>query len=138
VWQATAPGPLTNVTVTSKLTKTAYPDQSLTVVALTGSTGVGSSAAGSGASGAPTVKVTTTAAGSLVFGIGSDWDNSISRTLGAGQTMVHQWLNTSTGDTYWLQQVTQPVSTAGTVTTVNDTAPTSDRWNLTAVEVKGS
>src|SRR4051794_11186149 len=49
------------------------------------------------------------------------------RTLGAGQIMVHQWLNTGSGDTYWLQQVGQPVPAAGTMTTVNDTAPTGDR-----------
>jgi hypothetical protein len=138
VWRATAPAPLTNVAVTSKLTKTTAPDQALTVIAVTGTTGVGASAAASAGSGAPTVSLTSTANGSLIFGVGNDWDHSRARTLGNGQSMDHQWVNTASGDTYWTQQTSQPTGSAGTLTTINDTAPTTDRWNLTAVEVKGN
>jgi len=34
-----------------------------------------------------------------------------------------------------VQQVTNPVALAGTVVTINDTAPTGDRYNLTICEV---
>jgi hypothetical protein len=49
--------------------------------------------------------------------------------------MVHQWVDTSVGDTMWVQSMTAPTPTAGTVVTINDTAPTNDRWNLSTVEV---
>ena len=49
------------------------------------------------------------------------------RTVGTGQTLVHQYL-TPTGDTYWVQRETNPVPASGTVVTINDTAPTKDRY----------
>ena len=49
--------------------------------------------------------------------------------MGAGQTLLHQYL-TPTGDTYWVQMQMNPVLTAGTTVTINDTAPTKDRFNL--------
>jgi len=48
--------------------------------------------------------------------------------------MVHQYLATI-GDTDWVQRLTSPTPTLGTVVTINDTAPTGDRYNLTIVEV---
>ena len=49
----------------------------------------------------------TTRNNSLVVGVGNDYDNAIARTLGTGQTLVHQYL-TSVGDTYWVQRRTSP------------------------------
>ena len=98
--------------------------------------GVGVSAGASGASGAQSVSLTTSAAGSLVYGVGNDWDRAQARTMGSGQTMVHQWVNATVGDTYWVQQLTSPVAASGTTVTINDTAPTNDRWDLTAIEIK--
>ena len=115
-------GALTNVTVQSALTNTATPDQSLTVVAFKGASGAGASAGAAGATGAPTVGLTTTSGGSLVYAVGNDWDRAQARTLGTGQSMVHQWVNTTTGDTYWVQQLTGPVVAGGANVTVNDTA----------------
>ena len=55
-------------------------------------------------SGAPNCLLTTTRAGSFVYGVGNDWSTPPSpRTVGANQTMVHQWVNTSVGDTFWVQ-----------------------------------
>lgn len=134
IWSARATGQLSGATVTAtQSTSGLY--QSLTVVAFTGAAGVGASVAGSASSGAPSVKLTTTKAQSLVYGVGNDYDNAIARTPGTGQTMVHQWVETTTGDTFWVQAISGYVGAAGTVATVNDTAPTNDRWNLSAVEV---
>jgi hypothetical protein len=72
-------------------------------------------------------------ANSLVIGVGNDWDSAISRTPGPNQTVVHQYLST-TGDTYWVQEATS-LSPAGTLVTVNDTAPTTDRYNLSICEI---
>ena len=133
IWQATAASVVTG-TVTSTQARTGY-DQSLTVVAFRGSGGVGASATAGAGSGAPTVSLVTTKAGSLVFGVGNDWDNAIGRTLGPNQVFQHQWIDTGIGDTYWVQNLTPPTGAAGSTATLNDTAPTGDRWNFAAVEV---
>ena len=134
VWVANAPGVLSNATVTSTLSKNTY-DQSLTVVAFQGASGIGATASASGASGAPTIGLTTTQAGSWVYGVGNDWDSAIARTLPAGQTMVHQWVDSAVGDTFWAQSTTTATALAGTPVTLNATAPTTDRWNFAAVEI---
>jgi hypothetical protein len=69
-----------------------------------------------------------------VFGVGNDYDNAISRTLGSGQTMVHQNLSPA-GDTYWVQRRNNPTPASGTTVTIDDTAPTGDRYNLSICEI---
>lgn len=135
IWTATASGILTGATVTSSQSSSGF-DESLTVIAVAGASGVGASASANAGSGAPSVQLTSAAAGSLVFGVGNDYDNAVARTPGPGQSISHEWLDLTTGDTYWAQAVTAPTTSAGQVVTVNDTAPTSDRWNLAAVEVR--
>ena len=133
IWRTTASSVVTG-TVSSTQARTGY-DQSLTVVAIQGSTGVGASTAAGAGSGAPTVNLVTTKTGSLVFGVGNDWDNAIARTLGANQVIQHQWVDTRVNDTFWVQTTSGPSGPAGSVVTLNDTAPTGDRWNFAAVEV---
>jgi hypothetical protein len=135
IWTATAASQLSQATVRSTLRRTGY-HQSLTVVAFAGAGGIGASARASARTGAPRLQLTTTAAGSLVFGVGHDWDRAVARTLGSGQTMVHQWVDTSVNDTFWVQRLTDPVAAAGTSVLVNVTAPVTDRWNLAAVEIR--
>src|SRR5258708_31070876 len=48
--------------------------------------------------------------------------------------MVDQYLD-SVGDTYWVQRQSGSTAVSGTSVTINDTAPTSDRYNLSLVEV---
>jgi hypothetical protein len=48
---------------------------------------------------------------------------------------VHQFLSTATQDTLWVQRQNATVQPAGTLVTLNDTAPTNHRWNLSVVEV---
>jgi hypothetical protein len=48
--------------------------------------------------------------------------------------MVDQFLSPS-GDTFWTQRQTAPTPAAGTTVTINDLAPTADRWDLALVEV---
>jgi hypothetical protein len=69
-------------------------------------------------------------------GVGNDWDNAVPRTLGANQQLLHQWVDTGTGDTYWMQAASAATPAVNTVVTLNDMAPpTADRWNFSAVEV---
>ena len=140
IWRAFAPSPLSNVAVTATLSQKVL--SSITVISFTGADTTGTNGSGAiGAtgsanahSGAPTATLVTTRNNSWVFGVGVDFDNAIARTTGSGQTMVHQDLS-STGDTYWVQRETNSTPAAGTSVTINDTAPTGDRYDLSIVEV---
>jgi Domain of unknown function (DUF4082)/Fibronectin type III domain/Bacterial Ig domain len=134
IWAATTSKALAGVTVSSTPALSGY-DQTLTVISIQRSAGVGASVIGGGASGAPSVSLVSTEEGSLGFAVGNDWDAATARTLGAGQVMLHQYLDTKTGDTYWSQYTGQPAGPTGSVVTLNDTAPTSDQWNMAAVEI---
>jgi hypothetical protein len=134
VWKATAPASAAAVTVTSTQSRAGY-DQSLTVIAFAGAAGVGASSGAGATSGAPRATVTTTVAGSWVFGTGNDWDGATPRTLGSGQALRHQWVDTSSGDTFWAQSQSSSTPNAGTVVAIDDTAPTNHQWNMAAVEV---
>jgi len=140
IWRAFAASPLSNAKVTATLSHSVV--SSMTVVSFTGANTSGSSGSGAigatastnAASGAPTATLVTTQNNSWVFGVGNDYDNAISRTLGSGQVLVHQYLST-TGDTYWVQRQNAPTPLGGTSVTINDTAPTSDRFNLAICEI---
>lgn len=140
IWRAFSAAPLTNATVSATLSHSVL--SSMTVMTFSGvetsgtngSGAVGAIGSANALSGAPNVTLTTTGNGSLVLGVGNDFDNAISRTPGPGQTLVHQFL-TAAGDTYWVQMQTAPIALGGTATEVNDTAPTTDRYNLSGVEV---
>jgi beta-lactam-binding protein with PASTA domain len=133
IWTASAPAALTNVTVSSTQSAAGV-HQSLTVIAFTGVAGVGAANVSSGI-GAPSVSLTTSAAGSAVYGVGNDWDRAVARTLPAGQTKVHEFVDTAVGDTFWVQALTATAGAAGSVVTLNATAPATDQYNLAIVEL---
>jgi hypothetical protein len=133
IWSARATGTLSGAAIKASLTKTGY-SVSLTVVAYSGASGIGAHTGASAITGAPTASLTTTQAGSWVFAVGNDWDQAIDRTLGPNQTLVSEATDPA-GDTYWVQSTTTPTASAGTVVTINDTAPTTDRWNLELIEI---
>ena len=130
----------TNVTVTATLSSSQ--PASMTVVTFkgvdttgtNGSGAVGATGTGNAATGAPTASLVTTRNNSWVFGVGNDWDGSSARTAGANQTLVHQLL-VSGLDTFWVQRQNATTPLSGTTVTINDTAPTNHRYNLTLVEV---
>jgi hypothetical protein len=140
IWRAYAPSILSNVTVTASLSQSV--PASITVVTFTGAdaTGVngagaiGNSASANASSGAPSASLVTTRNGSWVFGVGNDWDHAVTHTAASGQTVLHQYLAT-VGDTYWVQEQNSPTVLSGTTVFINDTAPTTDRYNLTIAEV---
>jgi hypothetical protein len=104
------------------------------VVSFTNAGGVGAMKTAGASSGAPTATLVTTRNNSLVFGVGNDWNHAIPRTPGANQALVHQFL-APVDDTYWVQRVVAPIPASGTSVTLNDVAPTTDRWNLAVVEI---
>jgi hypothetical protein len=133
IWWARATNALTNVTVVCTQRQSNY-HQSLTVVAFTGASGIGASSIAGARTGAPSILLSTTKAGSLVYGVGNDWSNSIARVLGTGQQMIHQWVDTAAKDTFWVQARSAAVANPSQVQ-LNATFPTTDRWNLAAVEI---
>jgi hypothetical protein len=139
IWTATAPAALTNATVTSTQSVTvvlgAAVNQSLTVIAFTGASGVGASNIGGAVSGAPTVSLVAQAAGSVVYAVGNDFDLAVARAIPTGQTKVHEFF-APTGDTFWVQSANNLTTGAGASVTLNATAPTTDQWNLAVVELK--
>ena len=140
IWRAFAPTTLTNVTVTATLAQGAA--ASLTVMSFSGvdtsgtngSGAIGATGTGNSAGGAPTATLTTTRAKSWVIGVGNDWEAGPARTLGANQTMVHQYLAAGL-TTVWVQRTTRPSSASGASVTINDTAPAGNMYNLTICEV---
>ena len=134
IWLARAPARLTDVAVSAE-SSIGGTFLSLTVVAFAGADGVGASATASAETGAPAVSLTTTRAGSFVFGAGNDWTGPLPRTLPAGQELVHEALNEG-GDTMWVQRISGAVAAAGTPVTVNAIEPTDHRFNIAAVEIR--
>ncbi len=65
------------------------------------------------------------------------WDSTGTRgslrTVGSGQTLVDQVLQT--GGTFWTQSQTSLTASSGTSVTINDTAPTTDVWDLALAEI---
>jgi hypothetical protein len=140
IWRAFAPATLTNATVTATLSQ--FAAASITVMSFknvdttgtNGSGAIGATASASAPTGAPTASLVSTRSGSLVIGGGNDWDGQVARTLGAGQTLVSQFLGTD-GDTFWVQRTTNTIVASGTTVTINDTAPANHQYNLTLVEI---
>jgi hypothetical protein len=135
IWTAVAPSALSNITVTSTPAIGGW-EQSLNVVVFAGSSGTGATRVASADTGATTVSLTTTKAGSFVLrrslrlGAGSGPDAA------ANQVMVHQYqTNNGANNTFWVQSLNNPVLIGGTLATINITSPTSDRWNVAAIEI---
>jgi len=130
IWWTTTAGASFSVTAT--------PAQSgkstqLTVITFAGASGVGAVKGAGATTGPPTIALVPQATGSWVGGVGMDWDHATLRTLGPNQTLDAQ--NTdSAGDTYWAQHLNAN-TVANTSVTISDLAPTTDRWNLEAIEV---
>jgi hypothetical protein len=133
IWSARAAGRLTRAAIKASLAKTGY-KVSLTVLAFSRAPGIGTSKGAGAITGAPKASLTTTHAESWVFAVGNDPDRAVKRTLGANQTLVSQATDAA-GDTHWVQSTKTPTASARTRVTINDTAPTKDRWNLELIEI---
>jgi hypothetical protein len=133
IWWARATAMLTSQTVTATPSAGGF-HGSLTVVTFTQAAGIGVIAASSAASGAPDLSIANTGTGSWVYAVGNDWDTATGRTPVSGQVIVHQRVDTSAGDTFWVQSTTAPNTAAGTVD-IHDSAPAGDQWNYAGVEV---
>ncbi len=142
IWRAFVTTPRTNMTARATISQsvaaaiTVMGFKNVDTTGTNGAGAIGATGSNNALSGAPTASLTTTRANSLVIGVGSDWDQALNRTSGPNQTLVSQFLATD-GDTFWVQRQNGLIAASGTVVTINDTAPTTDRFNLTICEVRG-
>ena len=134
IWWARASGTLASQTLTATPSAGGF-HGSLVVVAFAKAAGIGVTAAASAASGAPDLSLANTGSGSWVYAVGNDWDSAIARSPASGQVIVHQRLDTSSGDTFWVQSTTAPNTSAGTAD-IHDNAPTTDQWNYAGIEIQ--
>lgn len=141
VWWAYSASALTSQTVTStRNTGTGIgSEHSLQVEVLTGAetTWGGAIAANAAASAAPTVTVTTTQAGSWIFGVISDWNQAGLGTAGSGVTIISEY-NPSGQITIHNLRETASTSSSGTAVTINLTAPATEQYNMLGVEIRAS
>ena len=133
IWSARAVGRLTRAAIKATLAKTGY-KVSLTVVAFSKAPSTGVRKGASAITGAPKASLTTTKPESWVFAVGNDPNRAVKRTLGPNQTLVSQTTDAA-GETHWVQATRAPTASPPTRVTINDTAPTKDRWNLELVEI---
>jgi hypothetical protein len=133
IWAVKTSDFLTNVTVTSQPGVSGY-HGSLVVVAFTNAAGPGIVGQASAPSGAPDIYLPGVSAGDWVFAVGNDWDSAVGRVPVGGQVLVHQRIDSGTGDTYWVQSTAAP-STATGLVDIHDNSPTTDQWNYAAVEI---
>ncbi|MFI5370521.1 MAG: Ig-like domain-containing protein [Candidatus Eisenbacteria bacterium] len=133
IWAARAVDPLAGATVIAQ-PGTGSARGSVTVVSFASASGPGVVMQASAPTGPPDIYVPGVSAGSWVFAVGNDYSNAIARVPVMGQEIVHQWLDTNTGDTYWVQSTSVPSAGSGLVD-IHDLAPTTDQWNYAAVEV---
>jgi hypothetical protein len=132
VWIANA-GTHQTLNVTAKAGKHGYA-LVLEVVSYGNATGIGAHGTFFSSSGAPTGTIVTTQGNSWVWGVGFDWLHAADRTTGAGQTLFSETLDHSE-NIYWVQSTTNPTPAAGSHVTINDTAPTTDPYDLVLVEI---
>jgi hypothetical protein len=141
IWRTFAPAALSNVSVTATLSNSVL--SAITVVSFkgvntsgtSGSGAIGANASGNSFSGAPTASLVTTRNNSWVLGVGNDSAGAIARTPGADQSLVHQYL-TPNGNTFWVQMRNSATPLSGTSVTIDDSAPTTARYNLTICEIR--
>ena len=134
VWWARVVSPTAGIVVTSTQLAGGH-DQSLTVIRLSGASGIGATVQHNAIDEAPRVTVTTTRANSLVFAVGNDSYSATARTIAPGQVMIHEWLDTRTADAFWVQTFAGPVVSSGSTVKLYVTAPVKSRWNFAAVEI---
>jgi hypothetical protein len=81
---------------------------------------------------APSISLTTTVDGSLIYAVGNDLKGAIGRTRGRIKRSFSSGL-TQQGKTFWVQRISSAVAISGAGWST--TPPTTGRWNFVAVEI---
>ena len=140
-WYAFAPNPGTyqpNITFSGSVTGDWYMSGSIQNVDMTGTNGSGAIGAIAGSSttlAAPSTNITTTRNGSMIFAVANNATNTTVHTTPGGQTVIRAQADSTNNVVggWWFES--NPVATAGTVVTMNLTAPTNATMNMLAIEI---
>jgi len=135
IWWASSTPVLHAIRVTSREGQTGFA-QHVAVVAYSHAGPLGASGIAAAPRGAAGLKLTAKASGSYLVAVGSDWDHAIARTVLTGQSILSSWVDAGDGDTLWVQSTAAANSIAGRRVTLGTAAPTTDRWDFAAVEVR--
>lgn len=133
IWSARANGTLDNVTVASQQGTDDSFHGSLTVIAFTNAAGTSVVGRAGAPSGAPNIYLQGVIAGDWVFAVGNGSD-AVARKPVSGQVLVHQRVDKTANDTFWVQSTKAP-STVNGLVDIRDTQPTNGQWNYAAVEI---
>lgn len=135
IWTAVAPNGFTGGTATATRASGTFPGM-ISVVVFSGAdtAAIAATAGASGNGTAPSVGLTTTRAGSWVWGVGNDWSNTTARTAGTAQTITDQ-LTISSAGAFWVQRQNNQTPAPGLVTINNPSPSTDTKWNLAAIEI---
>ena len=137
IWQARATNRLSKVVITADLAKSGF-DGAITVVAFTGAADrVASTGAASGVTGAASVTLDPGSCNSLIWATGHNWSRATNPIPALGQSIVHKFIDTRVGDSYWTQRVDVP-TLDGSPVVVKASGSVKDRWTMVAVEVPGA
>ena len=134
VWYALAPSKISKQTITATASIKGY-DENMTIVTFKNASGIGASGTFFSTSGVPTGTIKTTHPQSWVWASANDAGAAALRKVPSGQNAWVQVLDFSAKSTFWTQSTINPTPNAGTSVTINDTAPTSDPFNLVLVEI---
>lgn len=134
IWTAVASAPLSRVTVRAELSASPY--QALITTAAFKDARLGAVSGAGGAGSHPETTVVSTGSGSMVWGVGCDWDGAIHIVPGSGQELVTEYL-ASAPATFWVQRLQGTTSASGDAVRLWDEAPTTHRWNFASVEIAG-
>jgi hypothetical protein len=132
IWQASTTQAISQLRVTAKLAHDGY-HGSITVASFKGRQVVGAtSAAAAGLKGAP--GVTLTPSPGSVARLGRRPRRDTRAGAAAGQTIVHQFLDSRAKDTFWTQRLVG-LTSRGVPVRMGASMPTRDQWQMVAVEL---
>jgi hypothetical protein len=132
IWTAKASGTLKAVSVKATA-RTAGFMVTMTIAAIKNATGTGALAKSTAKSVGPKVTIKTTHALAFVISMGDDWTHSVTPKPVAGQYLVSRVVDST--DTFWAQATSPLIAQAGTSVGMADTSPTTDPFDLIALEV---
>jgi Big-like domain-containing protein len=134
VWQARAASVLSNATVRSAALVRGY-QQTLTVIAMEGTDGIGAAVSASGVGSRPLALLRTARSTSLVFAVGDETIGPLGDDPPAGWVRLAGFAGPSPA--FWSQYTNQPTGDAGHLVPVERQTATAGSWNVVAVEIPG-
>ena len=141
VWTTRADEAGSHISLTSTMTGPPLWKQSLTVIVFRGAAGIGNVTEGcysgtncTSRSRVPTIALTPFQSGSMVFGVGYDYSDQVTKTVPRGEAIDQQAFDTTELATMWVQNANSR-TIGGSPVTLTASTSGNDNWALVAFEV---